>query len=145
MFRTASVQVSLERRAFSSMVSSCLARNPPPHSRRSLMRSWSRRPQQAPDPTLSVPLPWKDAAQVFNGGQHPWRIDGTFSSSVLLFNPDQHDANSITFSVFSNGQAWTKFVSVPPLATVPMSLNDIILNQEPDNKGRKLPRTTTSG
>jgi len=99
----------------------------------------------SPDPTLSVPLPWKDSAQVFNGGQHPWRIDGTFSSSVLLFNPDQHDPNSITFSVFSNGQAWTKFVSVPPLATVPMSLNDIILNQEPDNKGRKLPPTATSG
>src|SRR5258708_29073803 len=98
----------------------------------------------SPDPTLSVPLPWKDSAQVFNGGQHPWRIDGTFSSSVLLFNPDQHDPNSMTFSVFSNGQAWTKFVSVPRLATVPMSLNDIILNQDRDNKGRKCHRTRPS-
>jgi len=97
------------------------------------------------DSPLAIPLPWKDQAQVFNGGQHPWRIDGGFSSTVLLFNPDQHAANSITLSIYSDNKAWTKPFSVPPLATVPVRLDDIIAKQQPDDKGKTLSRTSTRG
>ena len=97
------------------------------------------------DSPLAIPLPWKDQAQVFNGGQHPWRIDGGFSSTVLLFNPDQHAANSITLSIYSDNKAWTKLFSVPPLATVPVRLDDIIAKRQPDDKGKTLSSTSTRG
>lgn len=93
----------------------------------------------------SVPLLWKDQAQVFNGGQHPWRIDGGFTSTVLLFNPDQHEANSIRVFIYSENKTWTKDFSLPPLATVPVRLNDIITKQEKDEKGKTLPPTSASG
>src|SRR6185437_8233045 len=38
--------------------------------------------------SLSIPLPWKDERQIPNGGQHPWRIDGPFRSTIMLYNPD---------------------------------------------------------
>jgi len=97
------------------------------------------------DSPLAIPLPWKDQAQTFNGGQHPWRIDGGFSSTVLLFNPDQHAANAVTLSIYSDNKAWTKLFSIPPLATVPVRLADIIAYQQPDDKGKTLSRTSTRG
>ncbi|MGI8742431.1 MAG: hypothetical protein ACR2NN_07635 [Bryobacteraceae bacterium] len=83
----------------------------------------------------NVTLPWKDRNQRANGGQHPWRIDGGFSSTVMLFNPDRNTGNNaITFSVYADHKTWTKLVSVPPLTTVALRLNDIVDKQRADDK-----------
>jgi hypothetical protein len=95
--------------------------------------------------SFDVTLPWKDRSERANGGQHPWRIDGGFSSTLLLFNPDQSTANSITVSVYADNKAWTKLVPVPPQATVAIRLNDIVDKQEPDDKGGMLPPGSTHG
>ncbi len=99
----------------------------------------------SPDAPIGVPLPWKDSAQVFNGGQHPWRIDGSSSSTLLLFNPDQHQGNSVAVFIYADGHVWNKVFSVPPLATFPLRLNDIVNKQQPDARGRVLPKAATNG
>jgi len=94
---------------------------------------------------FEVTLPWKDRGQAVNGGQHPWRIDGGFSSTLSLYNPDPETANSIEVIAHAGDAAWTKTVSVPPQATITMRLNDIIEKQEPDDSGTMLPRDSTTG
>jgi hypothetical protein len=92
-----------------------------------------------------VALPWKDRGQAVNGGQHPWRIDGGFSSTLSLYNPDPETANSIEVIAHAGDIAWKKNVAVPPQATITMRLNDIIEKQEPDDSGTMLPRDSTTG
>jgi hypothetical protein len=91
-------------------------------------------------------LPWKDQGQAENGGEHPWSINGGMSSDVLLFNADPKVKNqSVQFTVYADGQFWTRSLTVDPLATVRVSLKDIIQKQELDDKGRSLSKTSMSG
>ncbi len=94
----------------------------------------------------STTLPWKDQEQFANKGQHPWNIEGSTTSTVLIFNPDPALANRFVQLAIHAGQtAWIKKVSLPPLATVAISINDIITKQQPDDKGNKLPPDAKSG
>jgi len=97
------------------------------------------------DSSSNLAFPWKDRAERANGGQHPWRIDGGFSSTIVLFNPDQTASNSIALSVYADNKTWTKLVPVPPQSTVIIRLDDIINKQEPDDKGRTLSHESTHG
>lgn len=91
-------------------------------------------------------LPRKDRNQADNGGQHPWRVDGGFASTLLLFNPDTQLSNSVRLSVYTDGGApWTKLVTIAPMATVPVRLSDIINRQQPDDTGKTLPPGSTRG
>lgn len=87
---------------------------------------------------LSVPLPWRDQNQTPNGGQHPWRIDRGYTSTVKLYNPDALQANVVTMSIYSNDKTWTKQFSVPPLRTISVNLNDIVVQQQKDGFGNTL-------
>jgi hypothetical protein len=92
-----------------------------------------------------VTLPWKDRSHTAGGGQHPWRIDGGFSSTLMLYNPDPETANSVKVMAYAGTKAWTKNVSILPQATIGIRLNDIIEKQEPDDKGTMLPSDATAG
>jgi hypothetical protein len=95
---------------------------------------------------VSITLPWKDQNQRNNGGEHPWTVAQSVSSTVVLFNPDPDRSNeSIQLSIHAGQTIWTKRISVPPLATVPISLSDIIQKQTPDDKGRMLPQNSSEG
>jgi hypothetical protein len=103
--------------------------------------------QAIENPAISAPvtLPWKDQGTAANGGQHPWRISGGFTSTVMLFNPDNAKANSVKLSIYAAGKTWTKQISIAAQATLALRLNDIIQTQEPDDAGNKLPRDSDSG
>ncbi len=91
-------------------------------------------------------LPWKDERQVQNGGEHPWAISDSLSSSLTLFNPDPALVNSsIQLTIYAGQSSWTKRLSLPPLATMVLSLNDIIKKQQLDDKGRKIPVSSSDG
>jgi uncharacterized lipoprotein YbaY len=95
---------------------------------------------------MAFALPWKDREQFENGGRHPWSVDRSVSSTLLLFNPDPVLKNtSIRVTIYSGKSIWTKQYSLPPLATLAVSLKDIVYKQEPDEKGRKLPPDATGG
>lgn len=96
-------------------------------------------------PAASLPLPWKDLSQKPNGGQHPWRTDASFTSTVVLFNPDSSRSNGVAFTVTADGKTWSKQVTVPPLTTVPVNINDIVVKQQPDDKGATLSPTSSHG
>ncbi|HXE05669.1 MAG TPA: hypothetical protein VN579_06760 [Bryobacteraceae bacterium] len=90
-------------------------------------------------------LPWKDEHQFPNGGQHPWRIDGGFNSTLILYNPDSGKANSVKVSVYTGGKTWMKYFDVEPLSTVTVRIDDIVRKQQPDDHGNTLPPDATSG
>ena len=90
--------------------------------------------------SATLTLPWKDEQQFDNAGEHPWKIGDSLSSTVLLFNPDANTENdSVALLVHSGQTVWTKQLSIPPLATISISLNQIVSQQEPDGNGQKLP------
>lgn len=94
----------------------------------------------------SIILPGKDEAEVENGGEHPWTVSDTISSELLLFNPDAASKNeSVQLSVHAGEQRWTKTISIEPLETLRISLNDIIRKQQLDDKGRNLPKDSWRG
>ena len=91
-------------------------------------------------------LPWKDEGQLQNGGEHPWAISDSLSSTLILFNPDPALTNgSIQLTIFAGKSTWTKKLSLPPLATTTLSLKDIVQKQQSDDKGQKLPVTSSRG
>jgi hypothetical protein len=95
--------------------------------------------QAVADSNAAVPattLPWKDQGQAENGGEHPWTVDRSTSSTVLLFNPDPALTNSqIHLTIHAGSSTWTKQLSLAPLSTISISLNDIIQKQQPDDNG----------
>lgn len=93
-----------------------------------------------------IPLAAKDLKQVDNGGEHPWETASSISSTLLLFNPDlSQKEGSIQLSIHTGVAIWSKKLSIPALATVPVSVNDIISKQQRDDKGRTLPLNSSDG
>ncbi|HLH00257.1 MAG TPA: hypothetical protein VKX49_28380 [Bryobacteraceae bacterium] len=92
-----------------------------------------------------VALPWKDAAQSANGGQHPWRTDLGATSTLILYNPDSSQQASLPVTIYSGTSAWTKTISIGPLSTVPIRINDIVNGQEPDDHGYRLSAGASQG
>lgn len=92
-----------------------------------------------------VSLPWKDQGMKLGGGQHPWRTDGGFHSTLLLNNPAPGDAGSVVVNVHAKGQLWKKDFTVAAGTTLSVSIDDIVSRQLPDSKGDMLPRTATNG
>jgi hypothetical protein len=93
----------------------------------------------------AVALPWKDAAQTPNGGQHPWRTDLGTTSSLVLYNPDEVQQASLPVTIYSNGHTWTKNITVGPLATVAISINDVVDGRTADDHGHTLEPGGTHG
>ncbi len=100
------------------------------------------RPSGSP---FDLPLAWKDQSQTPNGGQHPWRNDAGFTSTLTLYNPDPRNGNSVDVSVFAGVKKWNKKVVVAPLSTVAVRINDIVAAQQPDDHGNTLPRDAATG
>ena len=99
------------------------------------------------DPTpLALTLPWKDQGQVENGGEHPWIVKSGTTSTLVLFNPDPDLKNSsVQLTIHAGANTWTKQISLPASTTMSVSLNDIIQQQQPDDKGKKLPQDSSQG
>jgi hypothetical protein len=92
-----------------------------------------------------VSLPWKDQGMKLGGGQHPWRTDGGFHSTLLLNNPDPGEAGSVVVNVRADGQLWKKDFTVAAGATLSVSIDGIVSKQLPDSQGNMLPKNATSG
>lgn len=100
----------------------------------------------AHDQSLSITLPWKDANQIDNAGEHPWTANDSVLSTVLLFNPDPNLTNrSVRFQIHTGRAVWTKQLHIPPLTTTAVSINEIIEKQLPDDKGNRLPVNSSTG
>ncbi len=98
-----------------------------------------------PASELRMPLPWKDLKQKPNGGQHPWRIDRGYRSTLRLSNPDPTRPNVALMSVYSGGAPWIKRVKVDALSSVSVDINEIVGMQLKDDKGRLLPPDASQG
>ena len=92
-----------------------------------------------------VTLPWKDPKQTPNGGPHPWQVTPRYSSALTLFNDDESLPASATMSFYSEGPVWMKQIVIAPLSTADFSIGEIIAKQLPDDKGRKLPQSSSHG
>jgi hypothetical protein len=100
----------------------------------------------SPEGPSSITVPWKDQGQTDNGGQHPWFVSDSVSSTVFLFNPDPtRDNESVYFTIYAGQQTWTKRLSVPALATTSISISDIINSGQVDDKGRHLDSRISQG
>lgn len=97
-------------------------------------------------PAIVQTIPWKDQSQPENGGQHPWNTSDSALSTLILFNPDVALANDSIWLTLRTGQiTWTKILSLAPLATAAVSIQELITKQEPDDNGQKLPPDTSQG
>ena len=95
---------------------------------------------------LAFTLPWRDQQQFNNAGEHPWTVSDSNLATVLLFNPDRERTNdSVQLAIRAGQTVWTKQVSLAPMATTTISLNEIVKKQEPDAKGQKLPLNSSEG
>ncbi len=95
---------------------------------------------------VSVTLPGKDLNQKDNSGEHPWLVSDSVSSTVLLFNPDPELKNSgVQLTIYAGQAVWTKKLLLAPSATMAISLNEIIQKQQPDDKGKVLPPSSSHG
>jgi hypothetical protein len=72
-----------------------------------------------------------------NGGIHPWSVEGDYESHLLLFN---HSKMPQVFGVgISSGTTlWDKKYTLAPNETREISINELIQDKVPDEKGRIL-------
>jgi hypothetical protein len=91
-----------------------------------------------------VELQAKDEADMENAGGHPWSIEQNIESTLLLFN---HSTTSQVFTVrvTGGGVDWQKEYRFAPMQTKAISIRDLVEQQVKDDKGKVLPKGTTSG
>ncbi len=91
-----------------------------------------------------VELQAKDQSDMGNAGMHPWSIDGSTESTLLLFNHSTTPQN-FDVSIFAGKVTWQKTWKLAPLETKAVSLRDLIQNETKDDSGNVLPKSVTSG
>lgn len=84
-----------------------------------------------------VELLGKDAKGMENAGGHPWTTQGDNQASLLLFNPGTI-ATTFVVHIAAGAQGWEKKYVLAPLETRKLSINQIVLDQVPDDAGRVL-------
>jgi hypothetical protein len=57
----------------------------------------------------TVQLIGKDQKQVQNGGSHPWSLEGSASSTLLLFNPTS-EKHRVDVRIAAKGKLWLHFL-----------------------------------
>jgi hypothetical protein len=84
-----------------------------------------------------VELLEKDEMDENNGGIHPWSVEGDTESHLLFFN---HSKKPQVFGVgISSGAIlWDKKYTLAPNETREISINELIQDKVPDEKGRTL-------
>lgn len=93
---------------------------------------------------FQIELLGKDQMDEDNGGSHPWSINGDSVAHLLLFN---YSDNPRVFGVgVSNGAiVWDKKYTLVPYETREISINELIQDEVPDDKGQILSPLHTSG
>jgi hypothetical protein len=97
------------------------------------------------DQTLrQVELLGKDEKDQQNGGNHPWSIEGSDESTLLLFN---HSAVPKLFGVqiAGNGTVWDKSYTLQSMQTKALSLRRLIDDRVQDDNGKTIPEDVVSG
>ncbi len=91
-----------------------------------------------------VELQAKDEHDASNSGMHPWSIENSTESTLLLFN---HSAKTQHFdlSIFTGGVGWQKTYDLAPMQTKEISFRELIDDQVTDGQGNALPRTAERG
>jgi hypothetical protein len=84
-----------------------------------------------------VELLEKDEKDENNGGIHPWSVEGDSESHLLFFN---HSKKPQVFGVgiASGASLWHKKYTLAPNETREISINELIQDEVPDEKGRIL-------
>jgi len=84
-----------------------------------------------------VELLEKDEMDENNGGIHPWSVEGDSESHLLLFN---HSKQPQVFGVgvWNGATLWDKKYTLAPNETREISINELIQDKIPDEKGRIL-------
>jgi hypothetical protein len=91
-----------------------------------------------------VELLQKDERDENNGGIHPWSVEGDSESHLLFFN---HSKKPQVFGVGIAGGSslWDKKYTLAPNETREISINELIQDRVPDEKGRVLGRSLQRG
>lgn len=87
----------------------------------------------------------KDSLSHRNGGAHPWTVQDSSRSDLVLFN---HFSRAMPFSVLittEEGVQWNQHLMLAAFETKNISINDLIRNKTPDIHGRVIPEATVSG
>jgi len=89
------------------------------------------------DGESEVELLGKDGEQSENMGVHPWSVANGNQSTLLLFNhTDQTQSTAV--EVISGSSTWQKRMTLKPFETFALSINDLIQNKFPDERGNTL-------
>ena len=92
----------------------------------------------------TIELQAKDEKDQQNGGNHPWTLNDGSEPFLLLYNSG--DAPRIfEVSIGSAGVEWEKGLELLPNETRTVSVRNLIAGRSPDDKGRILSPTLTSG
>lgn len=86
----------------------------------------------------------KDYQQIEDAGNHPWSVENGMLSTLLLFN---HSPQPTYFSIrVANDKAlWLKSIKLNSMETKAISINELIVSQEKDDKGKVLPKRLLRG
>lgn len=91
-----------------------------------------------------VELQAKDEFDANNSGMHPWTIEQSTESTLLLFN-HSGTAQFFDVSIAGGGVDWYKPYKLAPMQTKAISIRELIEDQVKDQKGNVLPTGTESG
>lgn len=77
-------------------------------------------------------LPNQDQKKLANGGQHPWVIDKSTASYLLLYNADASSPRNVAVTLYTgtNGGRISKTVQVDPAHTIALSVQDLLTETE---------------
>ena len=87
----------------------------------------------------------KDGLDERNGGAHPWTLQDSARSDLVLFNHSSHTEPFNIWITTEDGAQWNKSVRLAPFETRVVSINDLIRNKIADSHGRILRATASSG
>jgi hypothetical protein len=92
----------------------------------------------------TVQLIGKDQQQVQNGGSHPWTLESSATSTLLLFNPTASKYR-VDVRIASGGVLWLHRYQLEGLETKAINIGALIASGQKDDDGNILPYTATSG
>jgi hypothetical protein len=93
---------------------------------------------------FEIELLGKDQLDEDNGGSHPWHVDGDSVAHLLLFNySDEPRVFGVRIS--NSAIVWDKKYKLVPYETREVSINELISDEVPDDKGRVLSPDQSSG
>jgi hypothetical protein len=91
-----------------------------------------------------VELQAKDYGDMQNAGGHPWSIEGSAESTLLLFN-HSNSMQAFTVRVSTASVEWQKEFTLAPMQTKAIGIRELVDEQVKDDRGRTLPKDSQSG